>query len=127
MIQGGCYCGALRYELDPAGAVVVNCHCNMCRKTSGAPYVTWMLIAENRFSLTGGEPGVLQSSSHGTRRFCTQCGTPISFATMKRPGKIDITVCSLDHPGAYAPTEDVYEESKLEWVHRIEPQSNTHH
>ena len=120
MIQGGCYCGALRYELDPAGGLIVNCHCSMCRKTSGAPYVTWIIVGASHFRLIGGEPEVLKSSSHGTRRFCAHCGSPITFTTTKRPENVDVTVGSLDDPEPYAPTEDVYVEGKLGWVHGIE-------
>jgi len=120
MIQGGCFCGAIRYELDPTGGLIVNCHCTMCRKTSGAPYVTWIIVARDRFKLVAGEPGVLRSSDHGSRRFCTQCGTPITFTTTKRPENVDVTVGSLDDPAPCAPTEDVYIEGKLEWVHGLE-------
>ena len=116
MIQGGCYCGAIRYELDPTDGVVVNCHCTICRKTSGAPYVTWILIAKNQFRFLGDQPTIFRSSRHGTRGFCNQCGTPISFSSTKRPEKIDITVASLDDPETYAPTEDVYVETRLGWI-----------
>ncbi|MFW2403484.1 MAG: GFA family protein [Gammaproteobacteria bacterium] len=119
MTQGGCFCGALRYELDTTGGWIVNCHCEMCRRTSGAAYVTWIIVARGQFRMVKGEPGVLHSSDHGRRGFCMQCGTPITFTTTKRPENIDVTVCSLDDPAPYAPTEDVYVEGRLEWVHAL--------
>ena len=122
MVHGGCYCGSLRYELDPTDGLVANCHCTLCRKTSGAPYVTWLLIADVRFTWSGAEPASLKSSDHGTRGFCQHCGTPISFQTSQRPGQIDITVASLDDPNPYSPTEDVYIEDKLDWIHPLPPE-----
>ena len=43
-IEGGCFCGAIRYEIDEGKHVVANCHCTLCRKTSAAPFVTWMVV-----------------------------------------------------------------------------------
>lgn len=117
MQQGGCFCGAIRYRIEAGDSHVVNCHCSMCRKTSGAPFVTWILLSGEQFALTAGEPAVLKSSANGTRWFCDRCGTPIAFQTDERPGKIDVTVCSLDDPDAFPPKEDVYVETRLEWSH----------
>lgn len=116
MMQGGCFCRSLRYEIDPGDSKVVNCHCTICRRASGAPYVTWILLSEPRFRVIEGEPAILNSSESGTRWFCDRCGTPIAFQTARRPGKIDITVASLDDPDACPPTEDVYTETRLAWV-----------
>jgi hypothetical protein len=32
---GGCLCGAIRYEVRGPLRPVVDCHCTMCRRTSG--------------------------------------------------------------------------------------------
>ena len=42
--KGGCFCGTIRYEFDAEGIPVADCHCTMCRRTSGAPYVTWLVV-----------------------------------------------------------------------------------
>jgi hypothetical protein len=38
MMQGGCLCGAVRFELDRAVGPFELCHCNRCRKTTGSAY-----------------------------------------------------------------------------------------
>ena len=116
MLEGGCLCGALRYNIEPGDSRIVNCHCTLCRRASGAPFVTWFLLSREQFRLTAGEPAVLQSSDHGTRWFCDRCGTPIAFLSDKRPDKIDVTVCSLDDPDSHVPEEDVYVETRLDWT-----------
>jgi len=116
MIEGGCFCGSIRYEIDDGEYIVANCHCSMCRRTSAAPFVTWMVAPTVAFRYLSGEPEVLQSSEKGTRYFCSKCGTPIACVNTDHPEHIDVTTGSLDAPGDYAPTVAVFEDTKLPWL-----------
>ena len=116
MIEGGCFCGQIRYAIEHGDYRVANCHCSMCRKTSAAAYVTWLVVPRRDFAYTQGTPSVLQSSAHGTRHFCQQCGTPLVFFETDRPDTLDVTVGSLDQPESFAPQKNVFEETRLSWV-----------
>ena len=59
--------------LNPAIASS-NCHCSMCRRTSGAAFLSWMAIPLIAFEYNKGNPKKLISSSQGTRYFCQECG-----------------------------------------------------
>ena len=99
--EGGCFCGNLRYRIDDDSDWVnrvANCHCSMCRRTSAAAYVTWMVVPKDAFTYTRGEPALLKSSEHATRHFCADCGTPLLFFEKDRPDTFDVTVGSLDTP-----------------------------
>ena len=120
MIQGGCFCKKIRYEIDAGDHLVVNCHCSMCRKTSAAPFVSWLVIAKDAFRYISGNPKVLHSSDKGTREFCSDCGTPLTFTSTERPDNIDITTGSLDKPNDFVPTIAVHEDSKLSWLQATE-------
>ena len=37
---GGCLCGAVRYRATVGPIRAVNCHCGMCRRASGAAFLT---------------------------------------------------------------------------------------
>ena len=39
--QGGCLCGAVRYEINMDGARTGNCHCRDCQKNGGGPFMTF--------------------------------------------------------------------------------------
>ena len=39
---GGCLCGAVRYRASADPLRVVSCHCGMCRRTSGAAFLTFV-------------------------------------------------------------------------------------
>jgi hypothetical protein len=123
MIEGGCFCGNLRYQIDDGDYLVANCHCTMCRRTSAAPFVTWMVVPTGAFRYAQGEPRVLNSSDIGTRYFCPDCGTPVACMISKRPDEIDITTGSLDDPAAYPPTVAVHEDTKLSWLSTTEAEA----
>jgi len=84
MLQGGCFCKKTCYEIKTADHLVVNCHCSMCRKISAAPFVTWLVVAKEAFGYVKGSPKVLRSSEKGSREFCGDCGTPLTFCSSER-------------------------------------------
>ena len=112
-VEGGCFCGAIRYQLSGDSYPSGNCHCTMCRRTSAAPFVTWLVAPKAEFRYLKGEPGVLNSSVHGTRYFCEQCGTPLTCELNEHPNHIDVTVCSLDAPEQFPPKGDWHRDTRL--------------
>jgi len=114
--QGGCFCGNIRYEFATGQYPIANCHCSMCRKTSGAPFVAWVVVPKDAFTYTSGSPATLHSSESGTRYFCDKCGTPVVCINSKHPDIVDVTVGSLDAPEGFAPTMEAFEDSRLPWV-----------
>lgn len=115
MIEGGCYCQKIRYTLTEGNYLVANCHCTICRKTSAAPFVPWIILPAENFHFSRGEPAMLESSNKGTRYFCRDCGTPLLFKSRERSHQVDLTVCSLDKPELFPPMEDAYTDTRLEW------------
>ena len=123
MIEGGCFCGAIRYQIDDGEYLAANCHCSMCRKTSAAPFVTWLVVPVAAFRYTTGEPKELHSSKTGKRYFCAECGSPLVCINSEHPENVDVTTGSLDAPGEFPPTLAVFEDTKLDWLGRTEPET----
>jgi hypothetical protein len=116
MLKGGCFCGWIRYEAAGTPFHETNCHCSICRKTSGAPFVTWFSVPRSEFRLVCGEPVRFKSSPEARRSFCPRCGTPLTFEHQDFPDEIDVTTCSLDHPKLVPPKDHTWTSSKVGWL-----------
>jgi hypothetical protein len=117
MFQGGCYCGRIRYEVTGTPFNESNCHCSICRRTTGAPFVTWFSVRPSEFRLLSGEPARFRSSAKATRSFCAHCGTQLMFQGDDSPDEVDVTTCSLDHLEHVPPTDHIHTSSKVLWIH----------
>jgi hypothetical protein len=112
---GGCQCGAVRYRLEAEPTGVNICHCRMCQKAGGGPFMALGGVRLHQLVWTRGAPKVFASSSIAERGFCPECGTPLTYRLFDRD-RITVTLGSLDEPGAVAPTIQYGVESKLPWV-----------
>lgn len=80
MIEGGCFCGIVRYRIEGALAPARSCHCSRCRKAfSGASSAYAPLGSESSFSWTAGEDRLVRYI--GPRgegmAFCGVCGSTL--------------------------------------------------
>lgn len=116
MLKGGCFCDDVRYEAEGEPVHLTNCHCTICRRASGAPFVAWFTVPRSRFRFVRGEPNHFRSSSGATRGFCGRCGSQLTFARDDAPHEIDVTTCTLDDPEALPPEDHTFMRSKLAWV-----------
>lgn len=75
--KGSCLCGEVRYEVDGPFDVMSHCQCSMCRQHHGTASATFVAAPLERFRWISGLEQVktYHSSEHGTRSFCTACGS----------------------------------------------------
>lgn len=120
-LEGGCQCGAVRYRISGDPVYVALCHCEDCRKSSGAPMTSWSAFAEQDVTFTAGEPRHFRSSENGTRSFCPTCGTGLLYRNpVVLPGLIDIQAATLDDPSALPPQIHVQTADRLGWIDDID-------
>jgi hypothetical protein len=119
ILRGGCLCGAIRYEADGDSAKIVNCHCSMCRRHSGAAFLTYAAYSTTQVRFAGGTVQQYRSSPGATRGHCGICGSPLTFVADAEPGTLWLTVGSFDDPNRAQPTEDWYLENKVHWVPQL--------
>jgi hypothetical protein len=117
-LTGGCQCGAIRYEWRGKMAHASVCHCRMCQKASGQPFMGFAGGKQEHLRWTRGAPSIFRSSDMVERGFCKECGTPLTYA-FDGTGMISVTINSLDDPEAAPPTKQFGIESKVSWADSI--------
>ena len=115
MLESGCSCGRVCYEAGGAPFHATLCHCADCRRAAAAPVVAWFTVRSADFRLTAGRPRSFASSAKGTRNFCPDCGTPLTFRSSDLPDEIDVATCSLDRPELVPPRDHTRVGSRLPW------------
>lgn len=116
MVQGGCFCGAVRYTVTGTPFNSTLCHCTMCRRAAGAPAVAWFSVRRTEFRFVAGRPASFASSPGITRRFCGDCGTQLTFEDERWPDELDITTASLNDPEAIPPGDHTFMQSHVRWL-----------
>jgi hypothetical protein len=115
-LAGGCFCGAIRFRLTRPVRQACHCHCESCRRASGAPFVTWCTVERTEFVVAKGRIHEHASSPRVTRGFCGDCGTTLTYIHDARPTEIDVTVAALDAPERIVPTRHIFTSDKLPWI-----------
>ena len=112
-VTGGCQCGVVRYRLDAVPSDTHVCHCRMCQKAGGAPFMASVLTSS--FVVTRGALSIFKSSDIAERGFCAACGTPLTYRSL--PGNFTtVTLGSLDDPNAFVPHTQYGTESRVTWL-----------
>jgi hypothetical protein len=117
MAKGGCHCGAVRYEVQGEPKHVALCHCSDCRRSAGAPMVSWAAFAEEDFTLSQGDITVFNSSGSALRGFCPKCGSGLTYRNADYlPGIVDIQSATFDDPNAFAPQAHIQTAERIAWM-----------
>lgn len=101
-LEGGCYCGDVRYEYEGEIGMRGQCFCRECQHVTGGDSVLIMGVEESGFKLT---KGALKQFARKdldnpvTREFCGNCGTHVT--TRPAPGMLLIKIGSLDDLSAF--------------------------
>jgi len=109
-MQGGCACGAVRFEAQVDSDAAYLCHCRMCQRASGNVSLAMIGVeqAEVRWSQ---EPNWYRSSAIAERPFCATCGTSLGFRYVDGTTRMDLTVAAFDDPSRFRPTSHFGAES----------------
>ncbi|RJG09692.1 GFA family protein [Pseudomonas cavernicola] len=117
MYQGSCLCSAVRFEIAGELEPIQICHCSLCRKAQGVPFVTNIPVSTEAFRLLSGADALKAfSSSPGKQRvFCSHCGSPIYSQNQHTPGVLRIRAGTLEGELKTRPMAHFYIDSKANW------------
>jgi hypothetical protein len=115
---GGCQCGAVRYAIRSAVADwdCNLCHCRMCQKAGGGPFMVFVNVARESVAWNG-ERAIFASSSVAGRGFCPAFGTPLTYE--RTPTRISIAHGTLDAPPIVEPRSQLVGKARLPWSDHV--------
>jgi hypothetical protein len=96
--------------------MMMHCHCSMCRKHHGAAFATFVAAPFAAFRWLEGEEeiGEYRSSEHGTRSYCTRCGS-VAPTLMPEAGFAIAPAGNLEGDPGVRPQMHVFVGSKAPW------------
>ncbi|HVL01727.1 MAG TPA: GFA family protein [Dongiaceae bacterium] len=98
LYQGGCHCGAVRFEVDaPDDITVSDCNCSICRKTG----FLHLIVPKSKFRLLqGAEQITTYTFNTGVAKhtFCKVCGIKSFYTPRSNPDGVDVNLRCLDTP-----------------------------
>ena len=117
MYKGGCYCGAIKFEITSAINDIVFCHCSECRKLQGSAFATNGVVESKDFKLVKGNNDLTEHklSDTQTRFFCKHCGSPIKSENTKVPEKVRVRLGTIDSDILEKPQAHIFIASKANW------------
>jgi hypothetical protein len=122
IIAGQCLCGAIRFELTPPLGPLSHCHCESCRLSRGAAFVTWTSVPASRFVIRNGDISWYRSSPGIRWGFCANCGSSMVYIADRdghpdapRLGHVYVSVGSLTSSVMETPVAHVSYEERVPW------------
>lgn len=116
---GRCLCGRVEFRIELPTDFLAHCHCESCRRSHGAVFVSWTGVPMDRYELIKGENDLkwYRSSECILWGFCRNCGSSMLYRADKEghheDPKLDrmyICAASLDRldrvPGAHVSYEE---------------------
>ena len=114
--SGKCLCGQVSFKSHAEPVLILNCHCEDCRRSTGAVYGTNVMVAENQVEIHGEVSTFNHKAKSGnimTKRFCPNCGTLMFGNSSGRTNVVSIGAGTVDQTDIIKPVINVFVDSKV--------------
>lgn len=125
ILHGRCFCGAVQFTLTPPLDFVAHCHCESCRRSHAAAFVTWTSVPRGCFVLLEGEGALTWYASSPAIEwgFCGRCGSSMLYRAVQdghpegpRTSAMYVAAASLTDSLPRAPSVHVSWEEHAPWL-----------
>lgn len=119
-IEGGCYCGEVRYRFAGEPGPAMQCHCRECQYIMGGNPNVFVIIPESGLQFTQGELSSFQRrdlETAATRHFCPKFGTAGGTTTSGAPGVFVVKVGTMDDSAFFQPDMTIVTKDVMPFRH----------
>ncbi|MBT58497.1 MAG: GFA family protein [Arenicellales bacterium] len=112
--QGGCLCGAVRFETYGPMRQIINCHCGQCLHTHGH-YAAYSSVEKTKFQFMN-NTGLkwFRSSDNARRGFCQECGASLFYERLGN-NYLSIAAGMLDSTEGLKTIKHIYIDDKPDY------------
>ena len=115
ILEGGCFCAAIRYRVENRPAMVAYCHCLDCRRSGGGVVAVLAGFPTAAHERVRGEPRFHTDKAGIQRGFCCDCGSPLYYRNPNFAENIYIHIGTFDHPEALPPDRHTWVSQRIPW------------
>lgn len=116
-ITGNCYCGAVKLQASQKPKAVTYCHCDSCRRITGAPVAAFVAFTESSVTFVSNEKISVNSMPGVTRSFCNACGSHLMGQYDYLPDTVYLPLGILDQADEFPPQLHAHYGERLAWLH----------
>lgn len=113
-LSGQCLCGAVSLRVTPEAMHADACHCAMCRRWSGGPFMSLPCGTNVVIEQDGDALALYDSSDWGQRGFCKRCGS-LLFYRMREQGTYYVSTGLFDDIEGLSFETEIFIDSKPGW------------
>ena len=119
-ISGSCYCGRTSVSSPVQPDIVTYCHCDSCRKVSGAPVTAWAAFPEGLVVFDPDEGKTATPNTGVSRSFCPDCGSPLAHRYDYAPDQVYVGVGLLNQADDLTPVMHSHHGNRLAWLNIVD-------
>ncbi|MDU0365404.1 GFA family protein [Rhizobium sp. 25PS6] len=114
-----CSCRQLSITADGDPVKISVCHCRACQRRTGSAFGVAVFFHRDQIEASGSSSSYIRPGESGKSiefRFCPACASTVFWMPAFRKELVAVALGCFADPSSLAPTQSVYEESRLEWV-----------
>ena len=116
--RGSCQCGRVRFVAQFPSRFCSHCHCESCRRSHSAGFVTWIGFKSEQVQVEAGAENIVdyESSPRTYRSFCKVCGTKVFFRSERWAGETHIPLAAITSAVDREPEGHYCYEEHVAWI-----------
>jgi hypothetical protein len=116
-LQGGCLCGAVRYELTAPFSSAGYCHCTHCQRRTGTGSSANGRVPQEGFTLLQGREHLraFQPPTGVPKLFCRTCGSAMFSGDPFADPQVAVRLGTLDRDPGIRPHYRQFVDSAVSW------------
>ena len=114
-LTGQCLCGAIRYGVADEFRYAMNCHCSVCRRTTGAAFKSFAGIERDKLHIISGTESLLiygEANAHDAH--CKVCGSFL-YSVVRDGAYVHVGMGTLVDDPTIRPSKHIFVGSKAPW------------